>query len=95
MLFTKSLIFLLSIQAPATILGQGNVADRLKTQIIRKTKDNHFKIEEQGETGENNRTWNKEEKFTTQIIKTNDNRFKIQGENKTNGNNEEHSEGIL
>ena len=84
---------MLSIQAPAIILGQGNVADRLKTQIIRKTKDNHFKIEEQGETGENKRTWNKEEKFTTQIIKTNDNRFKIQGENKTNGNNEEHSEG--
>ena len=47
MLFTKNIIFLLSIQALAIILGGENAKEmpKLKTQIIKKTKDNRFKIE--------------------------------------------------
>ena len=45
MFFSKNIIFLLFFQAPLIILGQDTAESKLKTQTIRKTKDNRFKIE--------------------------------------------------
>ena len=55
MFFSKNIIFLLFFQAPLIILGQDTAESKLKTQTIRRTKDNGFKIDtvENSPTGNN------------------------------------------
>ena len=55
MFFSKNIIFLLFFQAPLIMLAQDTAESKLKTQTIRRTKDNGFKIdtEENSPTGNN------------------------------------------